>query len=170
MLRPQPPEISQRSLTPRSSARDGAASADLKTHIKYMMIPPLPVTHADDSINLKTAAKFNFPVNPAIPCHGERRRQQQPARLSAGPEGWRGEERGEGRKRGARGLSKPFVGAGGGNMGRGAARCSAHPRFAGSESDVSPPRRHAAGGEESAHAEPSHLLLFSSVRLSPGLR
>lgn len=74
MPRPQPPEISQGSLTPRSSARAGAASADLKTHIKYTLIPPLPVTHADDSINFKTAVKFNFPVNPARPCHGERRR------------------------------------------------------------------------------------------------
>lgn len=45
------------------------------------MIPLFPVTHADDSINLKTAVKFNFTINPAIPSKCQLGRQQPPAQV-----------------------------------------------------------------------------------------
>ena len=73
--------ISQPSLPPRSSALDFAANADLKTHIKYITIPLFPVTHADDSINFKTAVKFNFTINPANPGKHQLGRRQPLARV-----------------------------------------------------------------------------------------
>lgn len=172
MPRPQPPEISRRSLTPRSSARAGAASADLKTHIKYTLIPPLPVTHADDSINFKTAVKFNFPVNPASPCHGERRRPAAACPAFGWTRGLAGRrERGREEKGSTRALralcrSRRWKYGMETSLALGSpAVCRVRER----REPSSPPRSRRRGGSP-ARAEPSHLLLFSSVRLGPGLR
>lgn len=49
------------------------------------MIPLFPVTHADDSINLKTSVKLNFSINPAVPSKSRHGTEQQPAQVCLGP-------------------------------------------------------------------------------------
>lgn len=72
------------------------------------MIPLFPVTHADDSINSKTAVKLNFPINPAVPSKSGQGTEQQPAQVCLGLRERKGtqirEKRGVGKPWAARGL------------------------------------------------------------------